>query len=184
MQLKQTDLCISNAVVKTGIGFSAGVVLSVLLFRRKSKTMSQSLIQTTALNSPSSLTLRPCLTLKDEPSPYGLELDSVSDLHTLIASARSTLWLCPVFVLSPPPPPHRFQQPARHRRLHSRSCNKRRVKPSLLPRHRRLTVSKRRRTRAPALSKRRSRRVSRLSMQPGPRRRRSRTRCAEFRFGP
>lgn len=31
----QTDLCISNAVVKTGIGFSAGVVLSVLLFRRE-----------------------------------------------------------------------------------------------------------------------------------------------------
>ena len=31
----QTDLCISNAIVKTGIGFSAGVVLSVLLFRRE-----------------------------------------------------------------------------------------------------------------------------------------------------
>ncbi|CDW96649.1 hypothetical protein [Sporisorium scitamineum] len=32
---QKTDLCISNAVVKTGIGFSAGVVLSVLLFRRR-----------------------------------------------------------------------------------------------------------------------------------------------------
>lgn len=32
----QTDLCISNAIVKTGIGFSAGVLLSVLLFRRRS----------------------------------------------------------------------------------------------------------------------------------------------------
>ncbi|CCF50475.1 hypothetical protein NDA11_003651 [Ustilago hordei] len=32
---QKTDLCISNAVVKTGIGFSAGVLLSVLLFRRR-----------------------------------------------------------------------------------------------------------------------------------------------------
>ena len=32
--MHQTDLCISNTIVKTGIGFSAGVVLSVLLFKR------------------------------------------------------------------------------------------------------------------------------------------------------
>ncbi|KAJ1024380.1 hypothetical protein NDA18_004548 [Ustilago nuda] len=32
---QKTDLCIGNAVVKTGIGFSAGVLLSVLLFRRR-----------------------------------------------------------------------------------------------------------------------------------------------------
>ncbi|EPQ31006.1 uncharacterized protein PFL1_01195 [Pseudozyma flocculosa PF-1] len=32
---QKTDLCISNAIVKTGIGFSAGVVLSVLLFKRR-----------------------------------------------------------------------------------------------------------------------------------------------------
>ncbi|CAO1632288.1 unnamed protein product [Parajaminaea phylloscopi] len=32
---RKTDLCISNAVVKTGIGFGTGVVLSVLLFRRR-----------------------------------------------------------------------------------------------------------------------------------------------------
>lgn len=31
---KKLDLCISNAIVKTGIGFSAGVVLSVLLLKR------------------------------------------------------------------------------------------------------------------------------------------------------
>lgn len=30
------DLCLSNAIVKTGIGFSAGVVLSVLFLRRRS----------------------------------------------------------------------------------------------------------------------------------------------------
>lgn len=33
---RQTDLCISNAIVKTGIGFSSGILLSVLLFRRRS----------------------------------------------------------------------------------------------------------------------------------------------------
>lgn len=33
--LVQTDLCISNAIVKTGVGFGAGVLLSVLLFRRE-----------------------------------------------------------------------------------------------------------------------------------------------------
>ncbi|PWN49942.1 DUF543-domain-containing protein [Violaceomyces palustris] len=32
---QKTDLCISNAIVKTGLGFSAGVVLSVLLFKRR-----------------------------------------------------------------------------------------------------------------------------------------------------
>ena len=32
---KKLDLCISNAIVKTGIGFSAGVVLSVLFLLRK-----------------------------------------------------------------------------------------------------------------------------------------------------
>ncbi|KDN49933.1 DUF543-domain-containing protein [Tilletiaria anomala UBC 951] len=32
---QKTDLCISNTIVKTGIGFSAGVVLSVLLFKRR-----------------------------------------------------------------------------------------------------------------------------------------------------
>jgi len=32
---RQIDLCVSNAIVKTGIGFSAGVVLSVLLLRRR-----------------------------------------------------------------------------------------------------------------------------------------------------
>jgi inner membrane organizing system protein 1 len=31
----QTDLCISNAIVKTGAGFGVGVVLSVLLFKRE-----------------------------------------------------------------------------------------------------------------------------------------------------
>ena len=30
----QTDLSISNAIVKTGTGFGAGVLLSALLFRR------------------------------------------------------------------------------------------------------------------------------------------------------
>ncbi|WFD23167.1 Mitochondrial inner membrane organizing system component [Malassezia equina] len=30
------DLCLSNAIVKTGIGFSAGVVFSVLFLRRRS----------------------------------------------------------------------------------------------------------------------------------------------------
>lgn len=33
--LIQLDLCISNAIVKTGIGFSAGVVFSVLLLKRR-----------------------------------------------------------------------------------------------------------------------------------------------------
>ncbi|UZJ55939.1 hypothetical protein CBS101457_005259 [Exobasidium rhododendri] len=33
---QKTDLCISNAIVKTGIGFSSGVILSVLLFKRRS----------------------------------------------------------------------------------------------------------------------------------------------------
>ncbi|KAI3627247.1 MIC10 [Malassezia furfur] len=33
---KKLDLCISNAIVKTGIGFSAGVVLSVVLLKRRS----------------------------------------------------------------------------------------------------------------------------------------------------
>ena len=32
---KKMDLCLSNTIVKTGIGFSAGVVLSVLFLRRK-----------------------------------------------------------------------------------------------------------------------------------------------------
>lgn len=32
---QKIDLCISNTIVKTGIGFSAGVVLSVLLLRRR-----------------------------------------------------------------------------------------------------------------------------------------------------
>ncbi|WFD30372.1 Mitochondrial inner membrane organizing system component [Malassezia sp. CBS 17886] len=32
---RKMDLCLSNAIVKTGIGFSAGVVLSVLLLRRR-----------------------------------------------------------------------------------------------------------------------------------------------------
>ncbi|PWN28805.1 DUF543-domain-containing protein [Jaminaea rosea] len=35
MIARKTDLCISNAIVKTGIGFGTGVVLSVLLFRRR-----------------------------------------------------------------------------------------------------------------------------------------------------
>ncbi|KOS14809.1 hypothetical protein Malapachy_1038 [Malassezia pachydermatis] len=34
--LPQMDLCLSNTIVKTGIGFSAGVVLSVLFLRRRS----------------------------------------------------------------------------------------------------------------------------------------------------
>ena len=32
---KKMDLCLSNTIVKTGIGFSAGVVLSVLFLRRR-----------------------------------------------------------------------------------------------------------------------------------------------------
>ncbi|KAK0564904.1 Mitochondrial inner membrane organizing system component [Tilletia horrida] len=32
---QKTDLCISNTIVKTGLGFSAGVIASVLLFRRR-----------------------------------------------------------------------------------------------------------------------------------------------------
>lgn len=32
---QKIDLCLSNTIVKTGIGFSAGVVLSVLLLRRR-----------------------------------------------------------------------------------------------------------------------------------------------------
>ncbi|CAO1629600.1 unnamed protein product [Jaminaea pallidilutea] len=32
---RKTDLCISNAIVKTGLGFGTGVVLSFLLFRRR-----------------------------------------------------------------------------------------------------------------------------------------------------
>ncbi|KAK0546574.1 Mitochondrial inner membrane organizing system component [Tilletia horrida] len=32
---QKTDLCISNTIVKTGLGFSAGVVASFLLFRRR-----------------------------------------------------------------------------------------------------------------------------------------------------
>ncbi|CEH12221.1 UNCHARACTERIZED [Ceraceosorus bombacis] len=31
---QKTDLCLSNAILKTGIGFSVGVVTSVILFRR------------------------------------------------------------------------------------------------------------------------------------------------------
>lgn len=36
--LPQMDLCLSNTIVKTGIGFSAGVVLSVLFLRRTYNT--------------------------------------------------------------------------------------------------------------------------------------------------
>ena len=36
----QTDLCISNAIVKTGIGFSSGVLISVLLFRSESSVLA------------------------------------------------------------------------------------------------------------------------------------------------
>ncbi|CAO1618033.1 unnamed protein product [Sympodiomycopsis kandeliae] len=32
---RKTDLCISNAIVKTGLGFGVGVVSSVILFRRR-----------------------------------------------------------------------------------------------------------------------------------------------------
>ncbi|EGG06887.1 uncharacterized protein MELLADRAFT_86329 [Melampsora larici-populina 98AG31] len=32
---EQTDVCVANAIVKTGIGFGAGVVLSAILFQRK-----------------------------------------------------------------------------------------------------------------------------------------------------
>ncbi|KAL9936605.1 hypothetical protein V8E36_004673 [Tilletia maclaganii] len=32
---QKTDLCISNTIVKTGLGFSAGVLASVILFRRR-----------------------------------------------------------------------------------------------------------------------------------------------------
>ncbi|PWN39437.1 DUF543-domain-containing protein [Ceraceosorus guamensis] len=32
---QKTDLCLSNAILKTGIGFSVGVVASVILFRRR-----------------------------------------------------------------------------------------------------------------------------------------------------
>ncbi|KAG0141368.1 hypothetical protein CROQUDRAFT_663944 [Cronartium quercuum f. sp. fusiforme G11] len=33
---EKTDVCLANAIVKTGIGFGAGVVLSAVLFRRRS----------------------------------------------------------------------------------------------------------------------------------------------------
>ncbi|KAI8452281.1 hypothetical protein BY996DRAFT_4564678, partial [Phakopsora pachyrhizi] len=33
---EKVDVCIANAVVKTGIGFGAGVVLSAILFKRRS----------------------------------------------------------------------------------------------------------------------------------------------------
>ena len=32
----RTDLCLSNAIVKTGIGFGSGVLLSVIIFRSNS----------------------------------------------------------------------------------------------------------------------------------------------------
>ncbi|EGF99960.1 uncharacterized protein MELLADRAFT_68174 [Melampsora larici-populina 98AG31] len=32
---EKTDVCVANAIVKTGIGFGAGVVLSAILFRRR-----------------------------------------------------------------------------------------------------------------------------------------------------
>ncbi|KAH9824696.1 hypothetical protein DFH28DRAFT_1843 [Melampsora americana] len=32
---EKTDVCLSNAIVKTGIGFGAGVVMSAVLFRRR-----------------------------------------------------------------------------------------------------------------------------------------------------
>lgn len=174
----QTDLCISNAVVKTGIGFSAGVVLSVLLFRRKLHAQ-QALLQLSV--SRSSFHITPFAS-QDEHSLSGSVPVSVSALHTPTASAPSTPSPFPVFVSSLRLPPPTSPQPARHRRPPLKRSNKRLVRHSLPPRTRQLTVSKRHRTRAPTSLKRQNKRVSRHSTQPRPRLTRSRKRCAEFRY--